>query len=675
MEVTTKMRFALLIILAAACCAPASAADIVTGTDEIVSALAGFYASDADANQDWVREYDGRKFRLAGIELLHLLGYKGPLQYRFEARDILLGDEEVDLGIFSGSTFGLTFNTTRMLHRLAKIPSVNPNPLLGGFSPTGAPLGDAFIDIDPEQRLFVDRIVTSLGTNFMCGANRDQRLAIRYWQESEDGYRQVLFRANENYTPPGETTTLIGNRQRGSVAVPIDRDTKETSLGADLKLGSETVLNYRFVATDFNERGGRATDDRRNFSPVNTLTRITTDTTGHVLKLRSRLSDRLYVTGAHTSRERENTRATRSDRTSVDVRSTNLAMVYRATDSLTLSARYRDFELDSDVSPVFVGSVIANQALSKDLTAWELDAAYSGIRRAYVRLGYERREVDRSINPVHEPEEEFERPLTSVSTDSNILKARLRYYPTTRFSVSGSFEDWDSDNSGYVGVGNRLKKTNLNATYLLTDTFALYGDYNKWDERNNSPLIPLASIPTPAVSTADTEIRQMAAGQGYTNENTTTSIGAWLVVSSRLSLDVNLAEVKTNASALWVLGLDPAFTPHLEPSSAPYRADNTQWSMGATYAIDRATRIYGRFINSRSDGRTLLDTSVYPAGAGPSWTPVAVKENRWTIGLARDLSARDRLQFDFSRADWQDRIDPGSDGKFILTRLAWARTF
>lgn len=673
-------RLALLVAaLAVVLCVPALGEDLRSAEGSVTEQIPAIYQSDEEGNMDWVREYDGRKFNhFFGTDLFNNYGYAGPLQWSVLTRDLTLGNEDVDLDYFYKNVYGFSFLTSALTHRLPRTPAINP--YLAGTTAAG---GDDFLDLSPGEKFFIDRRVNDFLFRTTPTESRNVRLVASLWQEIENGQEQFLFRARE--AQPG----VIANRQRGGVALPVNRDTNEGAFGGDFAVGSNSVLNYRFVSTDF--------DDERNFAqpgtdldflPLNSLTKVSSDTRSHVFKGRSKLSDKLHFTGVYINKNRRNTSATLAA-PEVDIDSTNLALTYFATDSLSVTGRYRRLDMDN-----LVASLGDNQALSKNVRSAEVSAAYIGIPRLYLQLGYERRDTDRSVNPIHPPHEEFEHPLTALSTDANIVRARLRYYPTLRFSVSGSFENYNADDSGYNGTANDNRRTSLNATYLITDNFAVYGDYSKWHEKNDDIRVAIGDIPTlreipeegmtPEQMAEYQEIRQSAAGQGYDSDNTVATIGAWYAVSSKLVLDVNYSKVEQDTSNLWILGITPGHQqgdtfiwdiPHLFPNVVAFKSDNTQWSIGATYALAPRWRIFGRFFNSSADGQSILDPSFYPEGIPSSWTPFDIDEKRYTIGFAHELNSRDTLQVDFSLSDWDDNIDPSQDGKFQLWRFAWGRKF
>lgn len=654
-----KRNMILALGLAIALCSPALGEDLLTAEDSVTEAVAGFYVTDADGNQDWVRQYDGRKFYQGyGLELFDTYGYSGPLQYSVWGRDLLLTDEDAFTDLAYKNTFGFGFFTSALTHRLPIIPSVNPylNPL--GIT------GDNFLDLSPGLQTEIDRRVNDFTFRTTPYGNQRVRLVAGLWQEIENGSQQLLFRARE--AQPG----VIANRQRAGVVLPVNRDTDETSFGTDLALGRSTVLNYRYMNTDFDDNAGHpAAGSDLDFLPLNSLTRIKTDTRANVLKARSQFSGKLHFTGVYINKNRTNTAQTLVDRAKSSIDSTNLALTYLATDDLTVTGRYRKLDMDSEVAPYSGG----NQQLSRNTKSSEISASYTGIPRTYIQLGYERRDTDRYLLEESTPPP---LPFTSLTTDWNIVSARVRYYPTLRLSVSGSFQTKSSNNSGYAGAPNDITNGNVNATYMVTDNLALYGDYSKVSEKNDQIRVPYSAVVAAQPGDEDYEdVRLEAVGQGYDFDNSVATLGAWYALSSKLVLDANYARIKTNSSNLWILGEDPNYLPHLAPNVANYEANNSQWSFGATYAVNPKWRVFGRYAQSDSDGATLLNTAVYPAGMPAQWTPVDVREKRYTIGFAHDLTMRDTLSMDFSLSDWLDQIDSSQSGKYKLWRLAWAHQF
>lgn len=659
-----KKLTALALISFVALCTPVLAQDMLTGEATRTEATISVFSQDPSGNQSWVREYDGRNFGSGSIELLNSMGYNGDFQYFLDARDLFIGDEDVLLSLHSQNIFGMDFYTTGLTHRLDRIPAINP--FLVGTPAAG---GDDFLDLSPDANYELNRRVTSANLRTTPAPNQWYRLVGTFWQETENGTQQVLFRAR------AATPGVIANRQRASFASPIDRNTQQGLTGFDVKLGSDSVVNYRFVSTRFNDGGVRPTTaPLTDVFPINTFTRFNSQTTSNVVKVRSKLSGNLDFTGVHTSKSRENKTASTVLRTKTNIDATNAALSYRATDSLSFTGRYRMYELDNDTAPVINGSGLpSNAALSKEVKSFILDGVYTGLPKTYLKFGYERRDTNRDLLPVHGEHEEFEHPFVSESSESDILRASVRFYPTNRLSINGSIVQSDTSSPGYVGLPTDSTATSLNATYLINDNFAVYGDYSRLDETNNIVFVPFSQIPAQATTDAEEELRAEAAGQNYNNEYSTLNLGAWYAVNSKLVLDANYGRVKTDASSLWILGLDPNFLPHLSPAFIPYNADSKIWTVGATFSVTPKSRLYGRFMNMDSSGETVLADDWY---AGISrWTPVCVKEKRYTIGYAYDLNRSNTFKLDYSLSDWEDEIDPANDGQYNLWRLAWTRDF
>ena len=649
----------------------------------------GSYIQEADGNQDWVREYDGRDFGVLGLEFYDTYGYQGNLQYWLTARDIIVGDEYIVFGFANRNLFRLSGSTNMLTHRLGATPANNPwvaeqlSNLPAQPAPQQGVSWDTFKDLSAGSQYEVGRRVTEL--NLYANPDSAQRLGLvaGWWQEIEGGDKQLLFRARE------AQLGVLDNRDRASVALPVERETNEASFGTDLAVGKNTVVNYRFIGTKFaDNRAGIAADSRLDFLPLNSLTRIGSETHSHVLKARTSIGSKLQFTGAHIRRERTNSA---SDIPSgfanagsilgkkIKTDSTNLGMVFRATDALSFTGRWRRIETDNLVPPIFAvrdgveATTASNVSLSRDLTSLEFEGVYTGISRAYLRMGFEKRDIDRKGSSLHPGEEEFAYPFTGASTNWDIWRAAFRYHPTQQFNLSANYENWGGDQGGFVGVPNNRTKMNLNMTYLFTDNFAVYGDFNKWDESNDKISVA-GAIPTPATNASEQELREEAAGQGYNSTFKTTSIGTWYSVNDRVTLDANYGLVDMDSSALWVFGTDPANLPHLVPDVVPFKSQDKQWSMGTNYVASRRLRLYGRFFHSDSNGASFVDPAKF-TGLGPEWTPVNVKQDRWTLGLAYGLSQKDRVGLDFSLAKWVDEIDSGNTGRYNLWRVNWARQF
>ncbi|MDO8682039.1 MAG: MtrB/PioB family outer membrane beta-barrel protein [Armatimonadota bacterium] len=645
---------------------------LVDGEDTQSEVRLGVYNHDASGNQDWVREFDGRPFDI-GTELIDVYGYKGPLQYWFGARDLVVQDETTSVELAWWNLMGLRLETDKLTHNLARIPSINP--FLDGTTASG----DVFNELAPDQNLVIERRIYDLGFNVTPGNDQKVRFVADWWQEQEHGAKQVLFYSRAAL--PGEPPAASPRARQGSALI-IDRSAVDAGLGADFALGKSSAMSYRFVDTRFNDDAGNPPPGTTVYPGLNRIVQPDIEAKSHIIKARTQFGDKFYFTGVHTIRDRDNRTSTLNSLgvpvprvNNIKTDATNVAMSFLATDGLTLTGRYRKYELDNRVPPVLVGGVADNQAVSRDETALSLDATLTGIPRTFLRAGFERRNTDRRFSALHPGHEEFEHPFTSENTESDIWRAGLRYYPTPKFSINGNFEKWNIDGPGFAASFTDREKVDLSATYLISDSFGVYGNYNRWDEENSEIRVPVASIPTPAVDDPGEEARLDAAGQGYRNKTTTTNLGAWYALNSKLSLDANIGKVKTDSAALWIIGLAPAYPPHLLPDFAPYQADFDMWAVGLTYAFRPSWKLFGRFQQSDSDGRTLVSVIPGDVSIEPVWQPVRVTEDRWTLGFGYDISVKDSLSLDFSTSDWEDKIDGNQSGRFNLWRLAWSHRY
>ena len=696
-----KALFILAIILASS--AVLAQTSLTSGEQGFSDIRLGIYTRTSDGNLDWAREFDGRNFDSFGIERLQSYGFSGPTQYWLDARDLIIGDEGFNFSLASRNSVGISLGTSKLTHRLFPVPAINPYiaeeyDRLSLPAPVPGDTGDAILDLSPGVNFRLNRRVNTFDLGITPQGNQGQRYVASWWQELESGTRQHVFRAR------AATPGVIANRQRAGAETPIDRSTNQATLGADLRLGKLSVLNYRFIDTEFTNNGTRPGGVLGTVFPLNALTQFNSKTTNNSLKARSKLGDQLFFTGTYSSKERKNLAskipanpgATYLDAGSalhakIKVQNTNLGLTFLATNDLTLTGRWKRLDLDNGVPAIFSlsgtppvpAATADNTSLSREVTSTELNASFTGLPKAYLKAGFEKRDTDRTVSPTHPPHpaDEFEHPFTSEHTESDILRLGARCYPTQGLSLSANFEDWNINDPGYAGTPTDRRNLNVNATYMAAANFALYGNFIRNKDENDEvrvaviPTLTAAPVPplTPAEAETYAEDRENAAGQGYKNELKSTVLGAWYGLTPKLNLDAYWSRSSIDSEATMIFGEDPGYLPHLAPDFAPYSANTDEWSLGAMYAVSPRLRVNGRFQSAGSNGKTLI--TVFPGGLGPTWTPVDVDSKRWTLGFAYDISPKDRLILDYSILDWKDHIDSSQSGRFNLLRLAWSSTF
>ena len=679
----------------------------------------GAYPFHEKGNMDSVREFDGRKFGFIGVEKIDTYGYDGKTQYWFSARDLSLRDEEIELSVGYKNSFGMRFGTSALTHRLARTPAVNPflaKEGMSGLNGSGMPIGDAFFDYAPNAKFGIERRVNEIGLRVNPGGNQNLALVADGWQQLKHGTRQWLTRLRADAAATAEFPAVT-NRTRVGAGLDVDSTTNQGTLGFDARVGKDAVVNYRYESTKFAESAGRTIPGTPSVLPLNAINVPDTKQSSNIVKARARVGKRVYLTGVYSERNRENQTAGvpsgHSDTpggsattgkflgNKVKVDSTNLAATFLATQGLTFTGRYREYKLDNEVPPVYAVSSTTgvaatsedNQGLSRHAKSWEAEGTYSGLRRTFFRLGYERKTVDRETNPLHpaHPEDEFEHPFTSEETKSDIWRGSVRWYPVSRFSFSGNFENWDTSNPAFYGTPTSRKGLNLNATYMARDNLGLYANWNRVDDKNEDLRQAIDEIPPlPSVSASDedkeeyTEARERAVGQDYENKATISAVGAWYALTRKLTLDASYGQSKLEASSWWIIGTEPDVpptprdngqrTPHLAPDYVPYEANDCQKAVGLTYAMNRKCRFYTRYFWSNVTGKTLVDVIPNP-DAGPTWTPVSVGIDRVTLGFAYDLSPKQRVRVDYSLSKWKDKIDSSQTGDYNVWRLAWSTDF
>lgn len=634
-------------VLAAVLYGPAFAqVDLLNGSAHQGELQVGVYGKNSSGSMDNVREFDGRSLNPASLEYLEWLGYAGPWQYRVLGRYLFAHDADAAVGLNYMNRFGVSYKTSILTHRLEAIRA-------GDILLVAATPG---VDDSPNQDFFTVRKTDDVSVRF-TDSNQSFRLMAGSWVTSKDGYRQQAGRWNSG----------TGSRKH-VIALPTHSDTSESTIGTDFRIGNATVVNYRYSDTKYGEVGSGIT----SIPILANLTRIVSDTKTSSIKARADISNRLYLTGFHVTKQRINTQATfvEGEPASMSIASTNAALNYLATDSLTLSARYRMTNQYSHIVPIVASGQIRNNSLSTKMKSSQLEATYSGIRHAFLKAGYERKDVSRSTQFTAIPFAELE-----PSSKADIVTGSIRYYPTTNLSLSANGSFNNTDRAGYAGTPNKKKQINANATYMLGDSLALYGDYSSLDERNDLVRIAIADIPAAVATDLDEEERIAAAGQGYDHEMTTTTLGTWYSVNSKLVLDANYSKIDSDASNLWILGLDGAAASNTVPNMVSYSTRNHQWSAGLTYSMSPKWNFYGRYILSNSDGRALLDPAFYPPGVGPTWLPVDLRQHTYVLGMSHDLTDKDRLMLDFSVSEYVDRLNATNTGTYGVWRTAWSRSF
>ncbi|MHB1455934.1 MAG: hypothetical protein ACYC0V_03360 [Armatimonadota bacterium] len=661
-------------------------ADLLTDQDKKTEIQLGIYTSDSSGNQDFVRQYDGRKFNLWGVDGLSIYGYDRENQYWLEANDLLNGNESLSFNLNGRNTYGLSLSSNAMTHRQGKTPAINPYLAPFGMShiANGTPTGDAFLDLSPTDTYRLNRRENDFKLNITPENLGWLRLTIGSWQELENGTQQLLFRSR------AATPGVIARSTKASAAVPIDRTTTENKLGADLAIGKNSVVNYEYVDSTFTDNGGRPSGVLSQVFPLNSMTRINSKTNTNILKANSRLSKQLYFTGVHINRRRANTTATipfDEDFVnegaflghSVDTETTNLAMTFLASDALSLTGRWKEFRQEDRLPQIFeVGETSpSNLPLGRDITSWELKGSYTGIRKAYLNAGYERRDEKLIAH------EDLILAFSANRTVNDNWNAGFRLHPSERLSISGNWVNKSSrDNRAlFPGVPTDQTKLNFNATYLVRDNLTIYGDFYDSDEKNqeirvafNDPALDQILIkPTDQNVINDIiDKRIQGAGQGYKNKMTTWGAGAWLGLTPKLSANIYAGRVKTSAVALLVLEVNPASYPLMAADFAPFSAKSDQWTAGLDYEVTSKLRTHGRYQNTVSKGQTILSIIPDDPALSQGWQPVNLRENTWTLGADYRVSKTEKVILDFSVSDWKDKIDSNNNGKFNLWNLSWS---
>ncbi len=670
------MKAWIIIALALALCAPAfTDEDLTSAKGDYTETTVGVYGPEAHGSQAWVRQYDGRSFVPGiGLESLDSLGYDGDYQYFIKAYDLSLGDQSAYTTLLYKDLYSIDWYSIGLTQRFAPVPSRNP-ALIGTPADSTTPgTGDYRVNLgglgDSSGNYYLDRRENNFEIKLTPWQSPQARFYTKLWQVDEDGEWQLQFRAFAN-SPNGQ----IKSGQKGLLGVPIDRDTNQNTIGGDFLVGNFSAANYYLQTTKFAD-GGFTPTPGLNFVPLNTLTKVQSDTTSNVFKYRATISDRLYFTGVATHTNRQDNSTPLSNSTRETIESTNLSLNYLPTDSWTFTGQYRTYTLDNKVPPVVSGGSVENDADSINNRSLQLEGSYSGIRRMYWRFGFERMDQDLSEIPIEAAEDATEFPFVNDRTTTNYWRASFRYYPLAELSVMANGE-WTSSNAAtFAGTPDQSQNYSFNATYMLNDKLSVYGDFNSHNGNNTRNPVIIASIPTPATTAAQVAIRELAAGEGFAGLLSTTTLGTWYSITPKLTLDLTFSKIIMDAQELWIIGFDQGLG-QLLPDFVPFKSNDNQIGFGGNYTLRSKNHFNAHVFYSKSQGADFIDPATHSAalGLGPQWTPTNSWELDYTLGYSRDLTSKDTLQLTFDFEQWHDNINPANDGIFQLSRMAWTHAF
>lgn len=656
------MKTRIIILLAALLCSTAYAqTDLVNGNDSKTEFILGIYPSqNPSGNQDWVQEYDGRKFDMAvGVEKFEAYGYNGPLAYSLQANDLTLADEDVRFNGMYANTFGIKLSTSALTHRRA--PYYGANSWLVGTPGAGL---DPYVKIgDANPSFLIKRRVNQFDIRTTPESTKAIRLVLENWQQTKTGPTQVVARFG---SPSAKRSAVI----------QTDSVTTSTTLGADAAIGRESAINFRNIESQYEQRAGRGVAGTvTGVKPLDRLTRVDSKTSTQVYKLRTKLGKSTYVTGAQTYSRRTDPNAPNpaiaasstlpaipSGSLAANTTSTtNLAVTTLLGDSTTITAGYKRYDQKGNA----YNYERSELAVGKNKESVTIDATYTGIKKTYLKAGYESQTTNYKLG------EDPAAPWLNTSNKANIFRAGLRMHPTDKLNIQSNFENWDGNSAVFQGTKKDRTKFDFNTTYMLKDNLAIYGIYNQTKDKNGDIRID----PVPIVGTAaDVLTRFAAAGQNYKGDLTSTIIGSWFAVNSQLTLDLSWSNIGTRAQSLWVLAVSGT---DQQDGLVPFNTDNDQWNVGATYQINPVWRVRCAYLDSASRGKATIHpkagTSV--AAFGPDWLPISVHQEAWSLGLSREISKNDSLDIDFSLASFNDKVDPSNSGDFGLWRIGWTRSF
>ena len=320
----------------------------------------------------------------------------------------------------------------------------------------------------------------------------------------------------------------------------------QDTIGGDFAVGKFSAANYYLQTTKFSD-GGFTPSSGLNFVPLNSETHVKSDTTTNTFKYRATISDRLYFTGdaIHTDRQDSTSVPNPSglagkSRDHIDQPGAHLSAHRRADiywAILLVQSRQR-CPFDSQF-----GGSIQNNTSSDSKRQIELNGSYTGIRHMFWSSGFE----NHWENQTSSTGGPGVFPFLNGNITTNYWRVGLRYYPLTALSIVANGSWFYGNLAAYAGTPNQGYNYSVNATYMLSEKLAIYGDYNLQDQNNTQNRVNVADVPTPATNAAQQVIRELAAGQGYAGLMSTTTLGTWYSLTPKLTLDLTYSKIIMDA--------------------------------------------------------------------------------------------------------------------------------
>ncbi len=626
-----------------------------------------FYATVQKEDMDWVREYDGRRYRFVDIGTLRLNWFTPGIWGNFLARDIASNNPDAFLWTNIEDIVSLRGRFQRITHRLA------PWPLISPTMP-----GNTFTSLTPNSGFRTDRDLGEVRVGITPPGLRWLRLAGEFWSLDQEGSQQLLFRSRSN-------------RLRFQASQPVDRTTTETRLGVDLGTWAD-AFNYRHVERRFSEHAAPPT-----YPQADTLVPIKvivpdTKTDGNTFTLRNDITNLMsridrngqgsWFTGYFSSKSRRNLSARTSIRTAeepvrsatlpddpnVKVRLHNMSLTHMHGHYLMLTTRYRHLNYDNRTPFLESGGEPLNQVVRKRYSSFGVDATYTGIRRLTLLGGYEYRIDRRNVEPIHEVHPEFSHGPIATSSAHNLwnLSGVLRPANWATLRVKGRFES--IHRHIFAGTPSTRFDTDTDLTVNIGPSLIFLANYSFWREKNTA-IPPPGPIPLDDPNFA--LIRDQQSGAGYNSLIRTWDMALWGAPKPWVTAEVHAGRYDVRSRVYWILGTDNTFLPIIEtPELVPYRVRNLYLSGSATFRVTPRLKLRANLMHSDSRGQTvsysLFSKVPDPAARVTTISPVNVRSSRDTVGAEYQFSRSTRLLVEYSWNNWSDRINPANDGKFQL---------
>ena len=605
---------------------------------------------DADDNQTYVREYDGRNYDVPAPRI-SITRFGQQDDFSLEIVDFARGDEDVRLRL-GNSIYDIQVRQSGLTHRLGRYNDITTAAVFPGATVEVADESGGQNDYE------LNRTTLDVRLSVRCPQVGNVKWILNHWREAESGSRQFLY------------LERCGACHKVQTTEPLNRITTVTEGGFEASFSAAT-LRYVRQERKFSNRAPEAYNDFPGVSSVYSGSAplfgvASTKTTSDDVRGSARLGERLSAAALWRSTEREN----RYGNGSIDIRSGGGGGAWRASQDLTVSASFvgRSFDVEN-----------VNNGVSRDRDTSRINLRYTGFAGSTVTFGYTKEKIDRegTGDTAHVP----------LVSDSDIWRASVvsRFGPRARLQVR--YRSINTDTEGFfdpasppdhfpsrlLGLPQDGRRLSSVLSYSLSDRTMLSGMYSRQDNTYE------VAVPSLGIARKTQDDGRTTGIQLSHNADRRTRLNAgYYRQSGETRSDVTYG---TSDYTLVVLGQpDTVFSPIDGLSNFDYDAsiatlDVSRW-------VTSRLRLFGRYSRTETDGQQILydigdylDQDPDLDGVAMTFNPFDIEiVNRW-IGVGYLLSSKTEVALSHERRSWENAADTTQDGSYGIWRLGLRTQF